>query len=124
MKSIILCLSSYAQFNKGDKYLGGELSARTNSGSTPGFTGSTTTTNNGWGIGPTVGFFLNNKTAVGFTLGYFYSSSSNTTSSGVTTENISKNLSSSIFIKQFFAINDNFYFTLSEAITFSRGTTS
>jgi hypothetical protein len=120
---LVLPLAGKAQFNKGDMFLGGALSGFTRD--SPAGSSSTITNDvgNSFNVGPKFGYFISEKWAIGGSLGYTHSSSTqdqvapnflshyNTSSFGFT---------SGLFARRYFAIADKFFFTLEGSLAFSR----
>ncbi|GHM99641.1 hypothetical protein WSM22_11310 [Cytophagales bacterium WSM2-2] len=128
MKKIALLLLSmlplitFAQFKKGDVFLGGTLSTslqNTDSRTSP-FSASNAT-NNSFGISPSIGFFINSKIAIGASPIYNTSKQVQTFSASTTTGK-SNSYGVGSFVRYYLPISNSIYFTLQGSVSFLRGT--
>ncbi|MBS1558082.1 MAG: hypothetical protein JST69_05085 [Bacteroidetes bacterium] len=108
-----LSIAAMAQFNKGDKFISGSFGFNTQSGNANGFL-----TQNTVSIGPSLGYFLNEKYAV--ILGMSYSSSYY---EFIGSKNFSTSFAVTPSIRRYFLISDKFYLALSTYLSFYRGNT-
>lgn len=111
-------LFSYCQLMKGDKFLGGSVSLGTQRAPETPVAGSSFS--NSFSISPGIGFLLNEKLAIGGQLGYsgYYSKSVYTPYTNVYKYSSG---SAGIFGKRYFALTNQFYFTLVLGLSFSHG---
>jgi hypothetical protein len=124
---VIPCFA-FAQFNKGQVFLGGVFSASVQS--SPSSNGSTTK-NNSVSITPNIGFFLNQKFSVGATIGYStsfqefdyvnFNSNTGTFTSGFQKYKLNGIVVGS-FVRYYTAISTSFYFALQGQAIFNRST--
>jgi hypothetical protein len=123
---VIMSIVSHAQFNKGDKFVGGYSGFDSHR--------ATYVTNNGAvtkstsvSVIPTIGFFINKNIAIGGSVGYNSSYSKYTdgiNSTPYTNKQTGQSLSSGVFIKRFLTISDKFLFALKGSVYYARGTTT
>ncbi len=127
MKSIILvvaCLSmattGFSQFNKGDKLLVGGFSIQTDKRSSTTTLGSANEFNV-YSVNPAIGFFLNDKTALGIRLGYSNTFSKDFIPGYYNSENNSNSYYGGIMIRRYFLLSEKFYFLIDGSIGYSKG---
>lgn len=128
----VLPFFSIAQFNKGQVYVGGTLSASLqNTDASTGYTGSGLTKSNTINASPAVGFFLSPKVAVGGTIGYGhsfqeYDFQSFDVNTGTTVTSFQKNKNNGVSIgaiaRYFVPLSTSVYFALHEQLSFTRST--
>lgn len=118
---LLFAFSAHAQFSNGDVFLGGNLSLSNRGGKDE--TGEPQGDYQQVSIRPSVGYFLNEKTAAGFYVGYGNSRSKNRNSS-YQVEYKSVDFGTGLFAQRYFALNDNFYFTLTGDLGFDRAKTT
>lgn len=123
MKKIFLLLllpvCSWAQFSKGNVFLGGSLGVNNQNGNT---TSSVYSLTQNFSINPTVGFMLADNLAIGVRLGYsdyayYYQ---NTFQKSADQET----LSGGLFVRRFFSISEKFLFALDGGVNYGRSTTN
>ena len=108
---LLYSFASYSQFNKGDKYLGGTISASTQRAPTiPGIYQNNVT--NSISINSSLGFLLNEKIAVGGQIGYANYYYKNTSNPPYIIENKSPSYTIGVFAKRYYTISDKFLFTM------------
>ncbi len=116
---LILPISLSAQFNKGDKFLGGTLGFQIQQSP---YTGTNfLTKSNGFAISPQIGFLLNEKLALGGNLGYSTSHFSIGPDTAESTNDLS-NFSIGLFLRRYYSINDKFLFSLTGNADYGKGT--
>ncbi len=127
MKKIIFFLLTalpalaFAQFNKGNIFLGGAFSSTlSNSDSRTNPANPYSSTNNGVAIYPTFGFFLNEKLAIGTSLTYSTSLQKNE-SPGYFYKYENNSIGISPYMRYYFPISSSVYFGLQGGLNFSRG---
>lgn len=121
---------AFAQFNKGQVYVGGTLSTSLqNSNTTQPSPAANLSKNNSISAAPAVGVFLNPKIAIGGTIGYSYSLTefdfqSFNQNTGTTVNSYQKyktiGFSVGAFTRYYLPISNTVYFALHEQITFTR----
>jgi lipopolysaccharide assembly outer membrane protein LptD (OstA) len=115
---VFVSLLSNAQFARGDKFIGGHFSFSTQQSS--GGLNDSESKNTWFELSPSVGFFLNDKFAVGGRVAYSSNRQKNTDDFS-TQEYKSHSVSIGAFVKRYFAISDNFFFVLSGNANYGRG---
>ena len=120
---------SFAQFNKGQVYLGGSLSTYEQNSSSGVRTGSTSIT-------PVLGYFLKSNWALGASIGYSSSYSKNNLNNTIyNNDGISyalpgyvktttHSIAISPFVRYYIAISNSFYFAAQGQVNFLRGNNS
>lgn len=111
-------LASFGQFTRGDKYLGGYFNFSTRR--TPDSNGGLTKVYNNFGITPTMGFFLNERLAIGGQLGYSIDYNKFGASSSDYTKTTTQHINPGFFVRSYYKITDKFYFTIIGNINFDR----
>lgn len=117
MKQLLLALLlfasvlSYAQFIKGDKFIGGTFSITSRV--------STGSTSSNFSINPSVGYLVSEKVAVGVQLGYSYLESKN---DNLTFDYKSSAFSVGLLARRYFSISDKCLFSINGLVNFQRGT--
>jgi hypothetical protein len=126
MKHILFTLllfssfTSFSQFVKGDKYLGGTIYLNAqNAPDSPddGRVNKSTSV----GLYPSVGFLLNENFAIGGQLGYSSSYSKSTYNGSYTYEYESTGFSGGIFARKYFMLSDKFFFSLIGLMNYQKG---
>lgn len=115
-----------AQFNKGQLFVGGSLSAQ-NQNDAQGNSLRNTGNSGSFSITPRIGYFINDKWALGGTVGYsssFYNNAYKDATFAHNQKNDSKSLSIGLFGRRYFAISEKFFFALEGNLRFSRGNTT
>lgn len=112
-----------AQFSKGNVFLGGTLSAMLQNSDTNTSTSSTTYTNNSFGISPSIGFFLNEKIALGAAINYSTSLQKGVfnQSTGSLTQVQTNSVGINPYVRLYQPITSSIYFGLQGGISFTRG---
>ena len=103
---ILFSLCAHAQFNKGDKFIGGEVGMRHTSydgGDEEDFY---------FGVSPSAGIFLTKNLALGLELGYSHDAYKTYIDSQVSSKRNSQSYTTGVFAKRFFTIADKFFFAL------------
>src|SRR4051812_11775993 len=104
----ICSISVSAQFVKGDKFIG--LNASVSIQNTPATdTNSSSSTTRSFSITPQFGSFVSDKTAIGGSLGYSHSRSTNTFFDDVSS-NTNQSLAAGLFVRRYFQFSEKFYF--------------
>jgi len=127
----------FAQFSKGQVFLGGTLSTLLSNSGTPGTMSTNYYGSNGKNnyvsISPIVGFFINQKIAVGGSIGYlsnyresnfytgYYDSNGNFIYVPAFSKSITNSISLNAFARYYFPISNSFYFALQGQTSFTRG---
>lgn len=111
----VLCsaLQVKAQFAKGQKFITGNLSFEVHDWSDE-FNGGNDITSTNISFQPSLGFFLNDKIAVGGRVGYIFSRRKNVSNGNPGFETIDKSRSYSVggFVNRYFTISEKFYFRM------------
>jgi hypothetical protein len=108
-----------AQFTKGDKSLGGYVTFDGQNSSDQ--DGEPSNETRQVGIEPSFGYFISEKTAVGIFAGYNrYHSHSENAYNGSVWETKDRTASMGLFAQQYFPLTENFLFTITGQIRFSR----
>ena len=117
--SAFLCMSlvANAQFAKGDKFVGGTFSFNAQSSDGNSFE----TTYTACSFSPSVGYFLNDKYAVGGGIGYSYSRQKAEYDPDQFQEIIGRNLLIHAFVGRYFMISNQFFFKLTGSLSYDRG---
>lgn len=108
-----LSFTTMAQFSKGDKFISGNFGFNSQSGNANGFL-----TKNTVSVGPSLGYFLNEKYAV--ILGMSYASSYY---EFINSKNFSTSFAVTPSIRRYYLLSDKFYLALSAYFSFYRGNT-
>lgn len=114
---LLITFTTKAQFEKGDKFFDGSISLSANKLSDP--QSQFANVRRGFGIAPAIGFFLNEKVAVGGRLGYSNSYQRNLSSWSINRW-YSQSASVGIFIKRYFTLSEKFLFSVQGTCEFSR----
>ena len=116
---MFISISSFAQFNRGDKYIGGYFGLNLQN-KPSGDNGATSVKNNSISISPLLGVFMNDHFAVGGELGYsnqYYSAKSGS----YLTKQTSHSYSAGFFTRRYFPMSEKFFASITGAVYFSRG---
>jgi hypothetical protein len=121
---LVVPLAVKAQFTKGDLFLGGSLGVNTVD-----FPGADYAKNisNSFSVGPKIGYFINEKWAIGGSVGYSYSNQVldySVTPYYSNSRSTSRTFSANVLARRYFAITDKFLFTLEGSLGFSRSNTT
>lgn len=115
---LLFAFSSQAQFSHGDMFLGGSFAFSTQGGKDA--NGEPDSDYRQASIRPSLGYFLNEKTAAGLYLGYGNSRYSSTNNQYYKYESKANEFESGLFAQRYFTLNENFYFTLTGNLGFAR----
>jgi len=115
---LLSSLITQAQFNKGDKFVGGSISASTYRATND--PGDQVSKRKSLSLAPSLGYFINKNFAIGVTAGY---STTHYFEENVTYKNDQtlNSVSAGIFAKRFFTLSDKFLFGLNASATYGRG---
>jgi hypothetical protein len=119
---LIFPAATYAQFVKGNYFLGGTLSASVQRSDPAG--SITASYSDLLSVSPMMGFFLNERIAVGAAIGYTkIDSKAHNYNNNATTNSKSNSVGISPFIRFYHPISSSFYFALQGSVGFTRGNT-
>jgi hypothetical protein len=111
---ILFSFCAHAQFTKGDKFIGGNVTMKHVS------------YDDGdeedvyFGVSPSAGIFLTKNFALGLDLGYSHDSYKTYVDFQVSSKRISQSYTTGIFAKRFFTISDKFFFALKGDVVYQR----
>jgi len=110
---ILFSICGHAQFTKGDKFIGGNISMRHDS-----YDNGDRTSGN-MGFSPSIGFLMNKNFALGVGFDYSYYSYKNFYNGQPFIKQTSRSFGPQIFAKRFFTISEKFFFALTGDISYS-----
>lgn len=115
---VVMTIVTHAQFAHGDKFFGGSFSVGLQKGS-----GSQNfqTTYNSFSLQPSIGYFLNDKYAVGGGLGYSTTYQKTTYDLSSLQRASGHSINIHAFLKRYFIISDKFFFAMTGGISYGRG---
>jgi hypothetical protein len=114
---VVISFMASAQFNKGDKFIGGTFQFRSTKQSPLNFYGETIKTSSA-SITPYFGFLLSPHLAIGGGVGYS-STHSKITENFFLTNVKQRTVSCDVFVKRFFSLSDKFLFSLKGDIRYA-----
>jgi hypothetical protein len=113
---ILFSLCAHAQFNKGDKFIGGSIILLDRM---DGENNSSKNNEKSFGVSPAGGVFLNKNFAVGANVGYSYDAYEYFNGLNYNDQTYHM-FTSEIFAKRFFTISDKFFFALKGGTSYTR----
>lgn len=116
----ILSFCVNAQFNTGDKVLGGYLSFSAQR-SPDSQSGELRDKSNSFSVSPSLGFFIAENLSIGARLGYSNYVYETYNSSDLTYQSKSKHISPALFAERYFSLSDHFLFSVVGNLSFNRG---
>lgn len=120
IKLMFISWLATAQFNAGDKFLGGTMALQIQDApNSP--NGGLTNEVRSFAVSPTLGLLAKSNLAIGGLLGYSVYTSKITNAPSPALEYSSHYFSVGIFARRYFAFSDNFLFTVSASGNFERG---
>jgi hypothetical protein len=118
---LLFSLKTRAQFTEGDKFIGGTFFFNNHKYSNDPGAGESGIKSAMLEVRPAVGFFLNDKVAIGGMVSYASSYQENITNSNMDYKNSARNYSLGLFVNRYFAISEKFYFMLGGNVSYGRG---
>ncbi|WP_276372360.1 autotransporter domain-containing protein [Chryseolinea sp. H1M3-3] len=115
---LLLSLKTQAQFTEGDKFIRGNFSFNNQKNSEDSNIAGSNYRSSSFEVMPAVGFFLNNKVAIGGAISYTSYYQKNADNSF---KNTTQNYSLGFFVNRYFVISERFYFMLGGNVSYSRG---
>jgi hypothetical protein len=116
---LLVPVCSWAQFAKGNKFIGGSISINNQNNNV---TNPLISLNQNILVSPSVGFFVKDNIAVGFKLGYSKSYQEGlNVPYGIKSTNLTS-WSGGLFIKRYASISEKFFFALEGSVIYARGT--
>jgi hypothetical protein len=112
---ILFSICVHAQFTKGDKFIGGQISMKHTN-----FHNGGLSTDRYINLLPSCGFLLNKNFALGMKLGYSNDTYKVVPYGQVLSKTITTSFSAGMFAKRFFTVHENFFFALTGDILFAR----
>jgi len=118
---ILISVTAKAQFKKGDKLIGGYFAITTQRSSDQNGIDIQTMKSNSFSLRPFMGVFLNEKWAIGGSLGYSVSYQKNWFSTPDIQTYKNRSFSLGIFSRRYFSISEKFFFMVHGEGSFARG---
>ncbi len=113
--------TTHAQFTEGDKFIGGTFTLNNYKYTEELNLGGSAVKSTMFEVRPAVGFFFNEKVAIGGLISYNSSYQKNVANSINEYKNTTQGYSLGFFVNRYFMISEKFYFMLGGNVSYSRG---